>query len=170
MKKPKIRSAVQLLFTALVALIVCMALGWYAWEKYFIGEQIYKADLKLIDHADIADTYDLVIGEGDRITGWEKHTFRDSMTYYVLYIIVRDREGFFADNDELISHMELVNSMNVDRRELLTPYLFYKNKTAAIVTADVRNGKLNNDGFGQAYSDIVARSFDDHISTVQQGK
>ncbi len=164
MDKSRIKSALRLLFTAFIGLAVYLGVGGYAWEKFFLDEHTYKADLNLIAHTDIADTYDLVIDEKDKITSWEKHTFRDSMTYYVLYIKAYDTDKFFADNNELISHMEIVNSMKVGRREFVVPYLFYENKKVAIVTTDIRGNKFEKDDARQVYSDTVAQSFDEYIS------
>ena len=136
----------------------------YAFAAFLKGEQVTKIDKALLTNAYISEAYGITLSEADRITAWEKHTFRDAQGYIVLKIKTDHSERFLAENSEVSDEMVTDNSMNIGKREVFAPYLFYSGKRAAIVTDLPESFSKNSNAYKQ-YSERIFDAFCNAIQT-----
>lgn len=149
---------------ALVIILVLSVIGGYAFAAFLKGEQVTKIDKALLDNEYISEIYGISLSEVDRITAWEKHTFRDAQGYIVLKIKTSDSERFLSRNCKVSDDMVTENSMNIGRREVFAPYLFYSGKRAAIVTDLPESFSKNSN----AYKEYSTRIFNAFCNVVQE--
>ena len=154
----KVKKGVGLFISALVIILVFFTVCGYVFSAFLKGEQVTKIDKALLDNGYISEVYGITLSEVDRITAWEKHSFRDAQGYIVLKIKTPDSERFLAENSKVSDDMVTENSMDIGKREKYAPYLFYSGKRAAIVTDIPENNSL-----GQ-YS---SRVFDAFCNVIQ---
>ena len=154
----KVKKGIGLFINALVILLLFYTVCGYAFSAFLKGEQVTKIDKALLDNEYISEAYGISLSEGDEITAWEKHTFRDAPGYIVLKIKTDHSERFLAENSKVSDDMVTENSMDIGKREKYAPYLFYSGKRAAIVTDIPENNSL-----GQ-YS---SRVFDAFCNVIQ---
>ncbi|MBP0964139.1 MAG: hypothetical protein J5999_02485 [Oscillospiraceae bacterium] len=160
----KIKKGIGLFISALVIILVFFTVCGYAFAAFLKGEQVTKIDKALLDNGYISEAYGITLSEVDKITAWEKHTFGDAQGYIVLKIKTPDSERFLADNSKVSDDMVTENSMNIGRREVFAPYLFYSGKRAAIVT-DLPESFSEN---SNAYKQYSERIFDAFCNAVQE--
>lgn len=158
-----VKKGIGLFVCALVIILVFFTVCGYAFAAFLKGEQVTKIDKALLDNGYISEAYGITLSEVDKITAWEKHTFRDAQGYIVLKIKTPDSERFLADNSKMSDDMVTENSMNIGRREVFAPYLFYSGKRAAIVT-DLPESFSEN---SNAYKQYSERIFDAFCNAIQ---
>lgn len=153
-----VKKGIRLFVCALAIILVLSVIGGYVFATFLKGEQVTKIDKALLTNAYISEAYGITLSDGDRITAWEKHTFRDAQGYIVLKIKTPDSERFLADNSKVSDDMVTENSMNIGRREVFAPYLFYSGKRAAIVT-DLPESFSENSTAYKEYSTGIFEAF-----------
>ena len=158
-----VKKGIGLFVYALVIILVLSVIGGYVFAAFLKGEQVTKIDKALLTNEYISEAYGITLSDDDRITAWEKHTFRDAQGYIVLKIKTDHSERFLAENSEVSDEMVTDNSMNIGRREVFAPYLFYSGKRAAIVT-DLPESFSEN---STAYKQYSERIFDAFCNAVQ---
>ena len=146
-------------FLILILLYICT---YIVITHFWIGERTDNLENKFLDSACICDVYDLNLTEDDMIYRMERHSFRDSITYYTLYVKIKNMKKFVADNQEIISMFHVCNDSDYSKRPTLYPCIHYEGNTIVIVTSDIRNNTINesNDEYKIIYSDRVAEYFD----------
>ena len=159
-----VKKGIGLFIFALVIILVLFVISGYVFSAFLKGEQVTKIDKALLTNEYISEAYGITLSDGDRITAWEKHTFRDEQGYIVLKIKTPDSERFLADNSSVSDNMVTENSMNIGRRDVLAPYLFYSGKHAAIVTDIPENISKNSTAYRE-YSTGIFEAFCNAIQT-----
>lgn len=159
-----VKKGIGLFVYALVIILVFFTVCGYVFSVFLKGEQVTKIDKALLTDEYISEAYSITLSDGDRITAWEKHTFRDAQGYIVLKIKTPDSERFLAENSKVSDDMVTENSMNIGRREVFAPYLFYSGKRAAIVTDLPENFDKNS----TAYKEYSTGIFDSFCNMIQE--
>lgn len=164
MKKKQIKvwkEQLKIFLLAVFLIIVLLFIGAYIVIPYYlIGERTDRLDKSFLSSESICDVYDIKLTEEDNIYRLERHSFRDSITYYALYIKPENMEKFTENNRATLSMFGICKNSDYSKRPSLYPCIHYKGSTAVIITTDIRNNNSNEKEYKAVYSDRVADYFD----------
>lgn len=164
MKKKQIKAwkeQLKIFLLAVFLIIVLLFIGAYIVMPYYlIGERTDRLDKSFLVSENICDIYDLNMTEKDKLCRMERHSFRDGITYYTLYVKPENMKQFAENNRETISMFDICKNSDYSKRPSIYPCIHYKGNTVVIITSDIRSNNSTEKEYKVVYSDRVADYFD----------
>lgn len=156
-----LKEQLKFFLLAVFLIIVLLFVGSYiVIPYYFIGEHTDRLDKSFLGSEKISDIYDIDLTEEDNIYRLERHSFRDGITYYALYLKIENMNKFTEDNRETISMFGICKNSDYSKRPSLYPCIDYKGNTVVIITSDIRSNNSKEKEYKVVYSDRIADYFD----------